>query len=285
MRLSLLATSLRVIHDDACPEIGPICEVREEPPQVHDQRIHLVQPLLRLDYAASELWGVRFDLPFKVLRTTIDYRRLDGTPFTPDYPNIHHRDETLAGVMDPWLMGRLGFDLGGLRWTAHAGLSIPFGRTEQDPFALGEKGQAHQHIQFGSGTVMPIAELQVSRAFGEWMGALFGQAQLSLYENFYGYQPGNRFSFGVVGAGPLVGKLRGSVGVDLLHEDSERWGGVVHEEGNLGRTDLLVGAQVSYPVGAVELSLAARVPVWQRVVGGEVSYPGLLELAVERSFD
>ena len=45
--------------------------------------------------------------------------------FEPDYENIHHRNETLFGPGDPWLLGRATGMLGRLRitsreaWTFH----------------------------------------------------------------------------------------------------------------------------------------------------------------------
>jgi hypothetical protein len=31
-------------------------------------------------------------------------------------------------------------------------MSLPIGKTEENPFELGDRGLSHQHIQFGSGT-------------------------------------------------------------------------------------------------------------------------------------
>ena len=42
------------------------------------------------------------------------------------------------------------------------GLALPSGRTESDPWILGDSGKKHLHIQFGNGTVDPLLNLSPS---------------------------------------------------------------------------------------------------------------------------
>lgn len=285
--LALLATSVRVVHESYCPDIGPICGERDEPPQLHDQRFSLGELRARVEYGLTAQWGLELQLPMRLNATTVQFRRLDGTPVSLDYVNIHHRDETLFGLGDPWVRARYAFGLGDVGLVARAGFSVPLGGTVENPFALGEAGAEHQHVQFGTGTVQPLLALEAERRWdGGWSVRAFGQAQLALVENRYGYRNGHRFAVGVAGEVPVVGALRLSAGADLANEQPERWDGRVQQDGNLGRTDVLVGGGLAYPVGRVQLGLTVRVPVYQHVIGhdGQLTYPGLLGLTAETVF-
>ena len=77
--------------------------------------------------------------------------------------HIHHRDETYRGFEDPNLSVFYKFK-GVLKandmLTLSGGLSVPIGQTEPDPYKLGDNGQKHLHIQFGTGTLTPGAEVR-----------------------------------------------------------------------------------------------------------------------------
>lgn len=287
MSLGLLATSVRVVHESYCPEIGPICAERDEPPQLHDQRFSLGELRARVEYGLTDAWGLELQLPLRLNATTVQFRRLDGTPVSLDYVNIHHRDETLFGLADPWVRARYAFSAGKVALVARAGFTVPLGGTVENPFALGEAGEEHQHVQFGTGTVQPLLALEAERRWDSgWSARAWGQAQLALLENSHGYRSGHRFALGVSGEAPVVGALRLSAGADVAHEQPERWDGRVQQDGNLGRTDVLVGGGLAYPLGRVNLNLTLRVPVYQDIIGhhGQLTYPGLLGLTAETVF-
>jgi hypothetical protein len=282
----LLATTSRVTHESACPDIGPICDVREEPPQIHDQRFAIGELRASIEHGLTDALGVELQLPLRLTRTTIQFRRLDGTPVSLDYENIHHRNETLFGPGDPWVLGRYAFSLGEVRLAARAGFTVPLGSTEEDPFALGDAGQPHQHIQFGSGTVQPLLALEAGREWEAWGARVWGQAQLSVAENSHGFRAGHRFGAGLAGVLKVADSLRLSAGADVAHEQPERWDGVVQQDGNLGRTDVLVGGGLHWAVKDVRLGLTLQVPVYSHIIGhhGQLSYPGLLGLTVGTTF-
>jgi hypothetical protein len=281
-----MATHVRTTHESECPEIGPICAVRDEPPQIHDQRFSIGELRASVEHAFTEALGVELQVPLRLTRTTIQYQRLDGTPVTLDYENIHHRNETLSGLGDPWVQGRYAFTLGKVRLSTHAGFTVPLGHTVEDPFALGEEGLPHEHIQFGTGTVQPLLTLEAEQGSDSWSARLWGQAQLSVAENSHGFRAGNRFGLGLSGDLNVVGSLWASVGADVANEQPERWGGVVQQDGNLGRTDVLVGGGLHWSLGAAQLGLMLRIPVYSHIIGhhGQLEYPGLLNLNVGTTF-
>ncbi len=277
---------MHVVHPSECPDIGPICQVRDEPPQLHDQHFTVAELRATLEHGITDALGVEVQLPLRLSATTVRFTTLDGTPLELDYENIHHRDETLFGLGDPWVMGRYAWRLGDVGMAARLGVTVPLGGTVENPFALGAQGLPHQHVQFGTGTVQPLLGLEASRSWGAWGARVWGQAQLSLVENRFGYQSGNRFAAGVSAEGPVAGALRFLVSADVVNEQPERWDGLVQQDGNLGRTDVLAGAGLAYPLGAVRLGLNLRVPVYQHIIGhhGQLTYPGILQLTAGSTF-
>ncbi len=222
-------------------------------------------------------------MPLRVNATTATFRRLDGTAFVPDPPDIHHRTETLVGPGDAWLQGVLRARLDRWFFAGRVGLTVPLGRTEENPFALGRQGLPHQHAQFGTGTVNPLVAFDVVHGRGALLLRLSGQALISAWPNARQFQAGSRF-VGSLGADyRLVPSLLLGLGVDAVTELPERWSGVIEQDGNLGRFDLLVGGQVAWTVGPVTLLLSVRAPAYQHffMTGqehGQLRYPGLVSL-------
>jgi hypothetical protein len=285
--VNFMATRLRVVHQSACPEIGPICEVRREPPHLHDQVLWVSEVRGLIDYGLSDEWGLELQVPVRWTYTTIEYQTLDGAVFVPDYETIHHRNETLFGLGDPWLRLRRSWRVQGALLSFKGGLSIPIGRTEPDPFALGEAGRVHQHLQFGTGTFDPVLGLDLSLPFGRLQLDAYAQTQLVVYANQHQYQAGHRAAVGLqVGLRFLEDGLAFGT-IDAIHEEAERWSGVVQQDGNLGRTDLLLGAGLGYRFGFGLLSASLKTPVYQRIIQvgdepGQLTYPWLLNLSVRR---
>ncbi len=272
---------MRIVHTERCPDIGPICNVRQEPPQVHDQRLTVAELRASIDRAVDDVFAVEFQLPVRMVVSGITYKRLDGTPFEPDYVNIHHRDETLFGLGDPWAVARASFGLGPLVAMARVGATIPLGSTVPDPFKLGDNGLAHQHVQFGTGIFQPIVGVAAAHLSGGWRVRGHALAILGLYDNRYGYRPGHRV-LGGFGADASVGHTMLSFGADVAREQEEHWAGMAYVEGNLGRTDVLVNLGASRPLSAHwRWSLLVRIPVAQFVPHDAITYPGIVELRLD----
>jgi hypothetical protein len=68
-------------------------------------------------------------------------------------------------------------------------------------------------------------------------------------------------------------------GVEAFHEAAERWDSRVRQDGSLGRTELLLAAALNYRLGATQLGLSARAPVWRHIVIGD-GPPGTLSSPV-----
>lgn len=291
LRLGLTATgtTVHVVHEAGCRDPMTCTEVPVQPTYFHDQRLYPVELRLAAEYGLNRAFGVEVQLPFRAVTTSIEYTTPDGEPYEPLDPGIHHRDETVAGIADPWLLLRAGTTAE--RWwlAARPGLSIPLGRTEENPFELGDRGLRHQHIQLGTGTFDPVLVLEASRAFGELRLQLFAQGQLPLYENRHGYRAPWRVHGGTSLGATMLGDLSGSLGVEAFHEAAEEWDGELRQDGNLGRSELLGAATLNQALGQTQLTLGVRIPVWRRIVTGDeppgtLSSPVTVSLGVSHVF-
>jgi thiol-disulfide isomerase/thioredoxin len=201
-------------------------------------------------------------------------------------PDVHHRNETVSGIGDPMLLGGVSGSLGEWRFTGRVGLTIPIGRTEEDPFALGDQGLRHQHIQMGTGTVNPVIAAEAARTWGRWRFGAFALSQQVVYENGRGYQAGDRYAGGVALLRRLGSRWSVRGGIDALGETAERWNGMTYsDDGNRGRFDLIAGAGASWAVTRqLGLDLALKIPVVTHAVGGQLDMPAIVELGASWTF-
>jgi hypothetical protein len=286
---ALTGTTVHVVHEAGCRDTSSCREVPIQPTYFHDQRLYPLELRLVGEYGLSKTFGIEAQIPFRSVTSTIEYTDAAGAHYQPLDPGIHHRNETIFGVADPWLLLRIGTMVQNWWFAARPGVSIPLGRTEENPFALGDRGLRHQHIQLGSGTIDPVVIIEASRAFEAVQLQFFAQGQAALYENGNGYRaPWRVYGGGSLGR-KLVSDLSGSLGLEASHEAAEKWDGEVRQDGNLGRTELLVAATLSHRLGATTLGLSARLPVWRHVVVGDeppgtLSSPVILSLSATHVF-
>lgn len=275
------------VHDEECPDIGPICQVRAEPPQQHHTTLWIAEARLLAEYGIAPHFALQAQVPFRLVDTRTQFTDLSGHPITLDYENIHHRDGTLVGFGDMQLWMHHGWNLGELLVTEKLGISFPTGGVEPNPYALGEEGFPHQHILFGTGTFDPLIGLTLAHDFGSWQLSGWGQAQIPLYRNRYGYQAGTRILAGLLGSSTL-GTVATSfrLGVTVVQEFAERWDGKVPTtDGNQGRTDLFVGPGITLPLGGDwGMSIDVRGRVWGQTVNAQLSLPLLVEISIGRLF-
>ncbi|HWU87342.1 MAG TPA: hypothetical protein VN253_08705, partial [Kofleriaceae bacterium] len=281
VRLTWLGTYVQTRHGDHDEVVG-----RGEIDIVHDQELLIGEARLSADVGLTRRFGASLLVPVRVVDTSIRYLDLAGEEVQLVHPNIHHRNETLAGLADPMLLGAATGALAGWRFTARAGITIPIGRTEEDPFALGAQGLPHEHIQFGTGTVNPVIGIEVAHALGAWRAGVFALSQQTFYANGKGYQAGDRYAAGIAVRRRIGERWGVRGGVDVLAETAERWGGAVPtDDGNRGRFDLVLGAGASWAASRqLGLELALKVPAVTQAVGGQLHMPAIVELGASWSF-
>jgi thiol-disulfide isomerase/thioredoxin len=261
-------------HDDFDDVVG-----RGAIPIIHDQDITLTEARIALDVGLTERFAAGLVLPLRMIVTRIHYLDGSGMPVELVEPSTHHRNETLTGIADPMVLGAL--QVGAL--TLRAGLTLPLGKTERDPFAMPDL--PHEHIQFGTGTFNPVLAIEGAHAWGPWAVSGFAFTQQVVYANSKGYHAGDRYAAGVALRRALgAWSVRG--GVEMQAETYERWNGVRHDdEGNQGRIDAMVGLGASWAASeSVTLDAGIKIPFVTHVVGGQLDMPALVELGATYTF-
>lgn len=258
----------------------------------HDEKTHAVlwhvQDLVTAETTATVARGFRGGVGLEAVSflrhvtTRIDFEDAQRRPITLPGGDIHHRDQTLVGAGDPWLLGVIGRPLGGWAAAARLGVTLPLGRTEENPFELGRRGLPHQHIQFGTGTFDPLLGASAGRRFGATAITAGAILRLPRYANGHGYRAGTRLGAALGLDRGLGGRWRGQAGLDFGRESAEAWDGRIEEEGNLGRSDLLASVGIAHPLGARVLVLTLKLPVRTRSSGVQIDYPALLVLGWSR---
>jgi hypothetical protein len=284
--VSLSGTAVNVVHEAGCRDATDCEEVPVQPAYMHDQNLYPVELRASLEYGMTELLGLELQVPFRMVTTTIEYTTPAGDAYQPLDRDVHHRDEVVAGPADPWLLMRIGHSFDGVWLAARPGVTLPLGKTEEDPFELGDQGLEHQHIQLGTGTFDPALVLEASVPIADLQLQLFVQGVVPLYENSHGYRAPWRVNGGSMVIAKLVDSLSGKLGLDAMHEAKEHWQGVARQDGSLGRSELGGLLGVAYAFDATTLSLDVRVPFARHIVVGDEA-PGTLSspLAISLRFD
>jgi hypothetical protein len=240
----------------------------------HVQDITLANTSLAAEYGLARGVGLALASFYRQVHARVRFQDEARAPVVLPSGDIHHRNETLRGPGDPWAMVVVGGGVGAWSIAGRAGVSVPLGRTEPNPFELGRRGLPHQHIQFGTGTWDPIVGLALGRRFTWATLVASAQARLVAYANGHGYRAGDRYDGSAFIERRLGARWRVQGGFDVGHEAAERWSGIVEEEGNLGRTDVLASAAMVRQVGrAGALVLSLKVPVYTHAVRAQVDYP------------
>lgn len=223
-------------------------------------------------------------VPLRLIRSRIRYENPQRRPYTLIYPDSHHRNETPVHFADPTLSLHLARASEVWNVAGRIGLSLPIGRTEPNPFALGRLGLPHEHFQFGTGTWDPVLVVAAGRQFGKTVLTTTAFGHLSFAENRHGYRAGNRYSVAATLAHPIVQVWGGSVALDLTREEAEHWSGRLEEEGNLGRTDAMLSVGVGRPIGASgSIALTVGIPVYSRVRGEQGKQPLVFSFSWSRA--
>jgi hypothetical protein len=210
-------------------------------PNTHIVSLDWTRIELDLAVPLSDSIDLELQLPYDIKDVKARYELPDGTPFDNPLGDLHHRTEKLEGVSDFKLYWNFNVD----GWRLSAGVNLPVGRIEQDPYALGALGLRHEHIQFGTGTCDPLARVSRMIHVLEGVDLSFGAgAQVALVENRNGYRAPPTIDFA---AGPRV-QILDWLGVSAmysaLYQGRAYWSG--NPDPNTGY--LIQGFQVSLPI-------------------------------------
>ena len=85
-----MTTRVRTTHESECPDIGPICAVRDEPPQIHDQRFAVSELRAIVEHAFTDALGVEVtELPMTPWRVlgALSFRAEGRRPGVEESPS------------------------------------------------------------------------------------------------------------------------------------------------------------------------------------------------------
>ena len=224
-------------------------------PHQHNVTLGLTHYELDASYGLRDGMQLSLRLPYDVKEMEVVYTTLDGRPFNPPYGDIHHRTETLRGITDPRVMFDYEVRKG---WIVGLGTTLPFGRIERDPVAAGREGREHQHIQFGTGVLMPTLSLQWLRPGAVTLFAR-GEAKLGLMENREGFQPPTTL-LGAIGPSFRAGRVTIDPRVNAQYQTIGRWNGEVDE--GTGFHNGGITLQLSIPWRDVTISPSVYRELW-----------------------
>lgn len=282
LRLSLqfAGTQVDAGHDVAPDQYEPGIATADQA-TAHLLTISLFDATLRAEYGLTDRFSLAVRLPVRAVDVVADFEGQDGQRLPADYESIHHRDEVISGLgdvsvdanwqlMTPVLYGRFS-----------AGLSLPTGNTEPDPFVRGARGYRHQHIFLGTGTIDPRMAVTLGHRFAGW--ALEGQGSVTgaIYRNSHFYQAGWRVN-GAVAAPFEVGPVTLRPAVGVFVETPARWKET--RAINSGRTDLVPAVAVAVPWEDWVFGGRLARPVNLSAEGGQVQIPLVVSLRVARTF-
>lgn len=218
----------------------------------HEVSLDYTRVELELQYAMSGAWSVALRAPWEQKEqhasiAFIDAATSDERAAILRGQNVHHRNETYRGLGDSMLVAQRRVE----RWSLGAGLTLPTGRTVENPYLLGDRGIEHLHIQFGSGTVDPLLEASYLAPFA----ILYANARLPLYENSRTFRAPPEISAGVSRTWRWF-----RAGAGVYYQGYGEWDGVRDENTGIVSTHAMAG--VSWRRVRVDV----RVPLSQRTL-------------------
>ena len=138
---------------------------------VHVQDLTSSEVASRLSFGVARNFGLEWIQPFRVVTTRIEFEDLEGQPLVLPEGDIHHRNETLAGPADAWLLAVGGHTRGDWSFTFRGGVTAPLGRTEENPFRLGREGRPTSTSSSGTGPGIPSGAWPWAAGWEPWWPA------------------------------------------------------------------------------------------------------------------
>lgn len=207
------------------------------------------RPVLTLGF--SHAWSLEVQVPLRYALTLDEVGPDSGSAL---------------GFGDPAISARLAMPVSAWTLVGSVGATLPLGRWS----AVDANGEVVTAL--GSGTVNPIASLELTRHFGEvWMRASV-LAFVPAYANGDGVRAGGRVQGSVFAEVPVSRRWLLGGGVDVVQELPGRPPDGVTPEN--ARTRALVGASARMWLGAWSARLTVKAAPWERGDGRRASTAG-----------
>jgi len=240
----------------------------------HEVSLDYLRVELELDYAFKDRWGVVLRVPYDIKDQEASVGFIEPALEEEKKAmlrnlNIHHRAETYRGLSDLMLLATYNRDAlfrEGDSLKISAGTTLPTGKTEENPFELGDKGLEHLHIQFGTGTFDPLLEanywVPLARKFT--IGG-YARARFPLYANRKTYKGPGELTAGLQLGYQLSKRLTLHLNTTAYYQGFAYWDGEKDTHSGLVATSSIFGAAIK-AWGDTSLGLDLRYPLGQRTL-------------------
>lgn len=254
--------------------ISPDGKVVEVPLHRHHVKLNIFRVDIGLKYYINSEWMLETNIPYetKIQEATIE----EIDPVTDAQRKAiarnrdnHHRNETYTGRTDTDIF--LGYQRRGVFVNqdflmGRIGTTIPLGKTEEDPWKLGDAGKKHLHIQFGTGTFNPIADLHYGLPVYKGLRANVSlRGKLPFYENSKTYRGSREVTYTGSLNYSFNDWLSFQAGYLGFYQSFAYWAGEQDINSGLRFSMASFGASVITP-NNVPLSLAVMLPLHQETL-------------------
>lgn len=231
-----------------------------------------------IQHTFADRWDVWLRVPYDIKDQSVAIALVEpATPAEREAMDrnscLHHRDGTYEGVSDPKLLAAHWLpavfrDDDALEFAL--GTSIPLGRTEADPFKAGDAGQEHLHIQFGSGTFDPLAEVYYAvPLLSSVVMRVFGGGRFPVYENEKTYRAPVEVATGLsLEQHDLFAQVSLRAAYAFFYQGYGYWDGERDPNSGLVSHSVVLAATADLGAGT-SIGLGLRLPFAQRTLSSE----------------
>ena len=249
-------------------------KVVEVPLHRHHVKLNTFRVDVGLKYQLNSQWMLEANVPYetKVQEATIEeikpVTNAEVEAILRNRDN-HHRNETYTGLRDADVF--LGYRTVGLLKESdflmgRIGTTIPFGKTEEDPWKLGNAGLKHLHIQFGTGTFNPIADIHYSLPLYKGVGASVSiRSKFPFYENSKTYRGSRELTYTAGLNYRLNNWISFQAGYLGFYQSYAYWAGELDINTGIRFSMASFGASVATPYN-IPLALTLMLPLSQETL-------------------
>ena len=256
--------------------VSPQGNVITVPLHRHHVTLNIFRVNVGLKYYFNADWMLEANVPYEVKAQEATVEELADYPTTPAEMaailrnrDNHHRNETYTGISDTDVL--LGYNGQGILrendfFIASIGTTVPFGKTEEDPWKLGDRGLEHLHIQFGTGTFNPLADFYYRvPLYANFAANVSLRGKLPFYENSKAYRGSRELTYTAGLHYRFTDWLSVHASYLGFYQDYASWAGERDINTGLRFSMASLGTSVATPYDAT-LSLTMMLPLQQETL-------------------
>ena len=251
-------------------------KIDDVPQHRHQVILNIYRVDIGVKYLFGSQWLLEANFPYESKVQDASIEEIEGIQYTKaqweaieENGFIHHRNETYTGLTDSEvLLGhfRIGILTEKDYFMGRIGTSIPFGKTEEDPWKLGKKGLEHLHIQFGTGTFNPIVDLHYRLPIYKGLATSTSlRAKLPFYENNKTYRGSNEFTYSAGMSYRPKKWVSFQAGYLGIYQSFAHWNGEIDKNTGLLFGMASMGTSITTPFN-VPLSVSLLLPLHQKTL-------------------